>query len=77
VRNSLKGIIEDSKMPYQGAMAVEIAWRSYLFCNLMDRNSLTMELTLLILKKMHPTSKCGMRISEFGIRNQKLDYFTI
>jgi hypothetical protein len=67
MRNSLEGIIEDSKMPNQGAMAIEIAWRSYLFCNLMDRNPLTMELAVLIFEKMHLTSECGMPISEFGI----------
>ena len=50
---SLEGVIEDREVPYEGAIAIEVERRPYLFRNVMDRNPFTVELTILVLEEMH------------------------
>jgi hypothetical protein len=54
MRNSLKGIIENSEMPDQSVITVKIEGGPHFFSDLLYGNILTMKLMVLILKKMHP-----------------------
>lgn len=59
----MEGFIKNGKMSYQRMIAIEIERRPYFLGNGVDRYSLTMELSVLIFKVVHPSL---LNSSEFG-----------
>jgi len=50
MRNTLKGIIKNPEMTLQCFIAVNIYRCSYRLCNLCDRNALSIQLSVFVLK---------------------------